>query len=360
VSTAELGPSTTELKRVAAELASARRPEDIFGLDPDRAQSAYRRLARAVYPDLHPAEQERATDVFKSLGAWWALARQRLERGSYGTPATSREPLTFVAPSGLAITLGDLWRVGDIADLYRSTDGQIVKIARDPRENSLLRNEAETLRHLARAEHAEDFRLFVPKLVESFSIRSHGAVLAVNVLSTPSGLHSLREVLDRRGPLDPRDMTWIFRRLLKALAFAHRADVIHGAVVPAHVLIHPDHGLTLVDWCYAVPTGAALRAIPTPFRDLYPEFVFSNGASGPGLDIFMAAKCMVLLLGGNPKTGMVPETINPRLRAFFSSWGRFGPDQAQDAAALLEEYTELVESLWPRAFRPFSMPPRDT
>ena len=80
-----------------------------LGADPDRAHSVYRRLARAVYPDLRPAEQQRATDVFKSLGAWWALARQRLEQGIYGTPATSREPLTLVASSGRTITLGDLW-----------------------------------------------------------------------------------------------------------------------------------------------------------------------------------------------------------------------------------------------------------
>ncbi|MDQ6671588.1 MAG: hypothetical protein M3069_12725 [Chloroflexota bacterium] len=353
-------PSAKELDRVAAELASARAPEDIFGADHHRAYSTYRRLARAVYPDLHLADQERATDVFKCLGAWWALARQRLQQGIYGTPAPLGEPLTLVAPGRRAITGGDLWRVGDIADLYRAADGQMVKIARDPRDNDLLRHEAEVLRHVARAEHADEFRLFVPRLVESFSIRTHGVVLAVNVLSKPPGLYSLQEVLQMRGPLDPRDMTWIFRRLLKTLAFAHHAGVIHGAVVPAHVLIHPDHGLTLVDWCYAVPTGEPLRTIPTPYRDLYPDLVFSKRASRPGLDIFMAVQCMVLLLGGDPKTGMLPESINRRLRAFLSSWWRFGADQVQDAAVLLEEYTELVDSLWRRAFRPFSMPPRDT
>ena len=97
--------------------------------------------------------------------------------------------------------------------------------------------------------------------------------------------------------------------------------------MPAHVLIHPDHGLTLVDWCYAVPTGAPLRAIPTPTAICTRSSCFRNGASRPGLDIFMAAQCMVLLLGGDPKTGILPETINPRLRTFFSSWWRFGPDQ---------------------------------
>ncbi len=353
-------PTANQLDRAAVDLATANRPEDIFGADPRRAHSAYRRLARAVYPDLHPTDQQRAADVFKTLGAWWALARQRLEQGIYGSRAPLREPVTLVAPSGRTITFGGLWKQGDIADLYRTTDGQIVKIGRDPRDNVLLRHEAEALRRLAGAEHVREFRLFIPHLVESFNVRTDGVVRVANVLSTPPGMYSLHEVLELRGPLDPRDMTWMFRRLLKALAFAHDADVVHGAVTPAHVLIHPDHGLTLIDWCYAVPSGAPLQAIPAADRALYPEFVFSKGASRPGLDIFMAAHCMVLLLGGNPQTRSLPETIDPRLRTFLSSWWRFGVDQAQDAAVLLEEYTELVDSLWPRAFRPFSMPPRDT
>ena len=49
----------------------------------------------------------------------------------------------------------------------------------------------------------------------------------------------------------------MWRRLLTALGWAHRARLVHGAVFPEHVLIHPElHGLVLVDWCYATATPA--------------------------------------------------------------------------------------------------------
>ncbi len=348
------------LEHLAAALSDAQGPEDIFGPDPARAHSVYRRLARAAHPDRHPTASELATQVFTRLGAWWALARQRLQQDVYGTPTPGLEPLTLVTPSGRSLALGDLWRVGDLADVYVLDDGELIKIGRDPRDNGLLRNEAETLRRLARAEHAHDFVLFFPRLIEAFDIQTGGVAFAANVLSSPPGLYSLREVLELRGPLDARDMTWIYRRLLKVLAFTHDAGVVHGAVLAEHILIHPDHGLTLVDWCYAVETGAPLRAIPTPSRDLYPDFVFARRAARPGLDLFMAAQCMVALLGGDPTTGVMPETVHPRLRTFFSSWWHFGVDQVQDASALLEEFTQLADSLWRRQFRPFSMPPRGT
>ena len=65
------------------------------------------------------------------------------------------------------------------------------------------------------------------------------------------------------GGVDPRDAAWMWRRLLVALGFAHRAGVLHGAVLPEHVLIHPgEHGLVLVDWCYSVPGCHPGRAPP--------------------------------------------------------------------------------------------------
>jgi hypothetical protein len=345
------------LEELAARLVHTRRPEDLFGTDPERAHAVYRRMARQVHPDRHPRASQRATQLFALLGTWWTNARQQLSQGTYGTCSRMTELLTLLTPSGHRLSVGEPWRVGDIADLYASLEGEIVKVCRDAGDNGLMRREAETLRHLAQAEHAEHFRLFMPQLVESFDIRQRGVVRVGNVLSCPRGLYSLREVLEAKGALDPRDLTWIYRRLLKVLAFAHQAGIIHGAVLPEHVLIHPDHGLTLVDWCYSVKIGSPLRAIPSAASGLYPEFVFARRAACPGLDLLMAAQCMVALLGGDPTTGVLPRSVHPRVQAFFGSWWRFGVNQVQDAHVLLDEFTALVDSLWPRQFRPFSMAP---
>ena len=81
-----------------------------------------------------------------------------------------------------------------------------------------------------------------------------------NLIGALGGFRSLAEVRSAfPAGLDPRDAAWMWRRLLVAIGAAHRAGVIHGAVLPEHVLIHPaEHGLVLVDWCYSV-SGPARR-----------------------------------------------------------------------------------------------------
>ena len=67
--------------------------------------------------------------------------------------------------------------------------------------------------------------------------------------------------------LDPRDAAWMWRRLLVALGTVHAAGVVHGAVLPDHVLIHPDLHDTLIGWVIqdqvsAKHPGAAMVAAP--------------------------------------------------------------------------------------------------
>ena len=63
----------------------------------------------------------------------------------------------------------------------------------------------------------------------------------------------------------------MWRRLLVGLGWAHRAGVVHGAVLPEHVLIHPaEHGLVLVDWCYSVAPGERIPALVAKHRDGLP------------------------------------------------------------------------------------------
>ena len=77
------------------------------------------------------------------------------------------------------------------------------------------------------------------------------------------GWYTLAEVR-RAYPMgvDPKDMAWMWRRLLVALGFAHLNGVIHGAVLPDNISILPgQHGLLLENWSQAVvdPEGTGER-----------------------------------------------------------------------------------------------------
>ena len=143
----------------------------------------------------------------------------------------------------------------------------------------------------------------------------------------------------------------MWRRLLVAVGAAHRAGVIHGAVLPEHVMIHPaEHGLVLVDWCYscAAPAGR-LRAVVRRYLRWYPPEVLAGHPAGPGLDIWLATRCMTELIGGQ---------IPARMATFARGCLLASPHRRpQDAWLLLAEFDELLERLYgPRTYRPFAMP----
>jgi hypothetical protein len=302
--------------------------EELFGgRDP---HARYRTLAKLVHPD---AAGPRGTKAFARLAELWRNRGEiRSDRGVYSTAT-----LDFR---------------GDLANLYRVPEGHL-KLVRDPACNDLMAREAAALRRLA--EHGDPrYLVYVPRLVDAFRHRPDAAEKPRrgNVVALSAGhLHSLAEVAEKRPHgLDPRDAAWMWRRLLVALGLAHRAGVVHGAVLPEHVLIEPDeHGLVLVDWCHSA-IGPAERnpALVTARREWYPSEVIAKAAPGPGTDIAMATRCMTYLMG--PR---IPDALRAFAAGCMAAALRQRPD---DAWRLLTELDEALRRLYgARTFRPFTL-----
>jgi hypothetical protein len=321
----------TPLQEAIRLVTAARTAGELFGTD--QPVREFRRLARLTHPDrVPPADRAAATEAFTRLSVLW--------RSRTGVTIRTRRA---------EYRIGALAHRGDLANLYGAGDA-MVKLVRDPAHNDLMSREARALRAL---EHHGDPRYlpYVPRLVESFRHRDAGTGVErrANVLATTvGGLRSLVEVRQAYPDgVDPRDAAWMARRLLVALGLAHRAGLVHGAVVPDHVLIQPDqHGLVLVDWCYATPPGEPVPAVVGRYRDWYPPEVTT--AVGPGTDIAMAAHCMTYLMAGR-----IPDP----LRAFADGCRLPRPRQRPDDAwRLLAELDEVLGRLYgPRVFRPFRL-----
>jgi len=177
------------------------------------------------------------------------------------------------------------------------------------------------------------------------------------------GFYSLADVKQHYPDgVDPRDMAWMFRRLLVVTGFAHKAEYIHGAVLPQHVMIHPEkHGLVLLDWTHAASvdeTNDESLDLVTAYKDWYPPEAPTEEC-GTHTDVFMAANLMSWLMGGDPTTATLPTGIEREYRVFFThcldiDWQK----RPSEAWAVLHHFNALIERLYgKRKFRPFHIPP---
>jgi hypothetical protein len=307
---------------------TASSPEDLFGTgNPGRR---YRELARALHPDL--ASGPAATEAFIRLARLWE-DRHGAAMGAY--------------------RLVDRRYEGDLADLYDVGAATLLKLPRSPANNDLMEREALALRTM---EEQGDPRFlpYVPRLLETFRHRDRvtGADRQVNVIGAVPNLRSLAEVRAAYPDgVDPRDVAWMWRRLLVAVGFAHRGGLVHGAVLPTHVLIEPDeHGLVLVDWCYSAVAGDRIPALVPEFADWYPVEVHRRQSPGPGTDIAMATRCMTYLMG--------PKAPGP-LGSFAAGCALSSLDaRPDDAWRLLDELDGVLANMYgPRRFRPFRLDP---
>jgi hypothetical protein len=293
---------------------------------PETASAAYRRWVKLVHPDAVTATQgASATHAFAKLSRLYA---ERAGSTPRARPGIHR--------------IGERFASGDIADLY-TVDGGLLKVPRDHADNDLMAAEADALRRL-REDGDPTYHPYAPALRNSFLHEDAARVRRrVNVVEKLDGFVALSRL---KRHLDPRDAAWMWRRLLVALGWAHRAGVVHGAVIEEHVLIHPAaHGLALVDWCYS---GATATAIVAARRDAYPPEVTRDRTQGPATDIYMAAGLMTRLMGN----------LMPQAMRRFAAGCSYDPPRMrpQDAWALLGELDELLRALYgPRTFRPFTI-----
>lgn len=156
---------------------------------------------------------------------------------------------------------------------------------------------------------------------------------------------------------------WIYKRLLEFLGWLHRAGVVHGAVLPPHALIHPrDHGVVLVGFtCAARLDGsgqATLPALPRAWRGLYPPGVAPGTSALPALDLVMAARTVLTLLGGEPERGRPPQHLPGALRRLLAEQAASGAERRQsDAWEVLPRLAEAAQDAYGApAHHPLPMP----
>ncbi|MDT9593007.1 hypothetical protein RDV89_08005 [Nocardioides zeae] len=336
-------------------------PADLYGpADGDpagvrRARRTHRVLALHLHPDRPAAglDSARAAAAFAKATALYA-AWSRPTGGTGGGDTDDRGEV-LVGSRGTH-RLGPLLARGTVANVYAvpGTD-TVVKLVRRPGSNRFVRNERAALRTLARYATGTEAWLapYVPRLVDTATAAADeagGEVLEANVLGSlgrADGFVSLAAVRDAAPDgLDGRDWAWMQRRLLRALAGAHAAGLVHGAVLPENVLIHPrEHGVVLAGWSFATRPGRRAEGVVRSQAGAYPPEA-TDGLVTPATDVAMLGALALTMLRPGERAQ----------RRFAQGCRQAEPRMRPTAAGLLEEYDDLLERLHgPRRFRPFDL-----
>ncbi|WNV86322.1 adenylate cyclase [Umezawaea sp. Da 62-37] len=315
-------------------------PTDLFGpptTDADlrkEAQRRYRGLAAVLHPDVVGPADVRAHAASAELTRLHHEWRQ----------ATSVELRTATG----TYRVGAPHAVGSVANVYRTDGPRVVKVVRNAALNPLLHAEWQALRELRKFTNREPWlRPYYPRITDCSGDVARGDRAFTVLEPLVDGFVTLAEV-KRAFPngLDGRDYAWMHRRLLRAVAGAHRIGLVHGAISADNVLIHPEqHGVVLVGWSFAVETGQRLLATSKAID--YPPEVRDGSPVTTATDVHMAHALMLELLGRD-------ET---RQRAFATGCMQDNPTRRPDAVDLMGEYDELLDELHgARVFRPFALP----
>jgi serine/threonine protein kinase len=289
----------------AITLIESASPAVLFG---DNAKASYRRLAMLCHPDkVDGVLKPRAAKAFIRLRTYY-----------------SQWALPFVAKLG-DWSITEPLTTGDICDLYITKPEAVLKIARATNNNDLMEAEGVALKALHADKRSDEFKRYIPRLLETFKASGR----RTNVLTLASSYYSLADIkaLYPNG-LDFRHCIWMLNRLLSALGFAHANGICHGAILPEHLLYHPEtHALLLIDWCYSVKIGQPIIARVKAHAAEYPPEVARKTAAMASTDLYMAARA---IYGASAK---VPK----RFKAFLEHCQAESPHARPDNAWSLQD-----------------------
>ena len=262
---------------------------------------------------------------------------------------------------------------GDISDVYIGrrarwpTQLVIIKLLRELRDLDLFNNEWDILQTLqaSEANGADAFTALIPQPILHGPITGGSHIgKQTSIFHWSNGFYYTFEEVREAYPqgVPPRASIWIWRRILEILSFIHSSGLVHGAVLPSHLIIQEnEHGVRLVGYSNAGHPGEKLRSVFSKFQAFYPEKLQSASVLSIAVDLSMSARCVAAMLGGNPRNATVPDSVPASLASLIRRIAFLDPSaKLQEGAwALRDELGNIAnKEFGSPKFVPILMPSR--
>lgn len=313
--------------------------------------SRFARVATCAYCNatVHLDEAVVSVAAFRAAHAAW--------RASAAPPGAE----TVVAGDESWIRLAHVAR-GEISDVSRVLrqrwpgERALLKVLRERVDAPLFEQEWRALTRLAEGE-GTGLALLRTRVPQPILWEPHPSSGEPRMLLgwAPGFEHTFEDVR-RAFPagVEARAALWMWRRVLEILSALHRNALVHGAVLPQHLLVERgEHGVRLVGFSCAAQPGAALLAVCLAHERLYPRALLDEARLLPEHDVVMSARTLQFVLGaddGGRLPAPVPAPLAELLEETAAGRGEL------EAWALRERVGALGRELFgPPAFCPLEL-----
>ncbi len=360
------------LKELYAVFLEAGYPEDVFGEIAGEKieqklkalQIKYHGFTQVVHPDKNPNDKDMSVEAFKALGDLYERAQIAVKENKYGqrvaaTKGDEEDSFVIITPKReyvihAPLCTGDIAKIwsGEVAGTTDLESKIVLKVTKDIDDNDLAQNEIRVLR-MFQAEMSKQSK-HLPFLLDTCKTFDEQICLVLRYFDGVD-LHEVHKKYPQGVPL--RHAFWMMQRALSVLGYVHSQGVIHGNIIPAHLMVRGrDHNLIMVDWSYAIinpkVTGDGFKVLNEEFS---PPEVARKEAPLPSSDIYSLGKCFMYLLGGDIKRNTMPDTVPQKLQNFVKAMVLTSPLQrprdAWDLYGVLQEVRKEV--LGPTKFELF-------
>jgi hypothetical protein len=293
-----------------------------------------------------------------------STARYKAALADWRGPAAGTTPGTWRWGESVVRVLKPIGQ-GEVSDAFLVDRARfpgerlLLKVLRQDDDLALLDAEWDVLTRL-HASDATKLLARVPEPVERGVLEDgpHAGRPCVALRWAPGFDHTLEDArtVSPRG-IDPRAAPWVWRRILETLALLHRGGLVHGAVLPQHVLIETgEHGARLCGFSCAAAEGEELRRTCTRFEALYSERIGMLGRVTRFDDLVMSGRCIAWALGGPGDGTGLPDTV-PEPLANLVREVAGGASGELDPFALREAVGEAAKASFGEAgFNPLRFP----
>jgi len=140
-------------------------------------------------------------------------------------------------------------------------------------------------------------------------------------------------------------VNWITSRMLEFASWLSQVGYCHAGINPDSIYIIPEnHGMMCISFYHMVAMGTKLRSASGKYSNLYPHKIFDHKKATSNIDIELAKRTAIYLLGDKSATGnKLRKTHNEEIIDFLQKTDYDGLETYKEYRSILKKHFDTKQ-----------------